>query len=91
MVSETKPPACGRWDKIAAVLTAPLALPPWDSSGVLPPIAPGQPVSSPRRAPYRTSLVELIERFARSPERRIILRGLIGFRRALPTCSITVG
>lgn len=67
------------------------AIPPWDSSGVLPPIWPGQAGASPRRAPYQTSVVELVESFSRSQERRDILRGLVELRRGLAGAGLDQG
>lgn len=72
-------------------MTTTVAIPPWDSSGVLPPIWPGQAGASPRRAPYQASVVELVESFSHSQERRDILRGLIELRRALAGAGLNQG
>jgi hypothetical protein len=66
-------------------------IPNWNSAAVLPPIRPGQPGHSPDRSPYRVSLVAVVERFATSPERVQILRGLIAYRAALAQTIITGG
>ncbi len=66
-------------------------IPNWNSAAVLPPIRPGQPGHSPDRSPYRVSLVAVIERFATSPERIRILRGLLAYRAALTQTMITGG
>ncbi len=66
-------------------------IPHWNSAAVLPPIRPGQPGHSPDRSPYRASLVAVVERFATSPERIRILRGLIAYRAALGQTMIAGG
>ena len=66
-------------------------IPKWNSSAVLPPIRPGQPGHSTDRSPYRVPLAAVIERFATSPERICILRGLINYRAALSQTIITDG
>jgi hypothetical protein len=66
-------------------------IPNWNSSSVLPPIRPGHQGHSPDRSPYRVPLTEVVERFATSPERIRILRGLIHYRAALSQTIITDG
>jgi hypothetical protein len=66
-------------------------IPAWNSAGVLPPIRPNMPGSSPDRSPYVVDLVALFDRFATSPERMAILDGLLRFRADLHAASITSG
>jgi len=66
-------------------------VPPWNNAAVLPPVRPGQPGHSPDRSPYRVALSAVIERFATSPDRIRILRGLIDYRRALAQTIIADG
>jgi hypothetical protein len=66
-------------------------IPAWNSSAVLPPVRPGQPGHSPDRSPYSASLSEVVQRFATSPERIVILRGLLAYRNELTRVGITDG
>ncbi|MBF0283984.1 MAG: hypothetical protein HQL51_05950 [Magnetococcales bacterium] len=65
-------------------------IPPWNVQGVLPPVnAPDS--TSMDRSPYRVSLIELIERFATSDERRNILQGFLRYRAELHALGLTQG
>ena len=66
-------------------------IPAWNSSAVLPPVRPGQPGHSPDRSPYSATLSEILQRFATSPERIAILRGLLAYRNELTRVGITDG
>lgn len=66
------------------------AIPEWTAMGVLPPIAPEDPVSQPR-SPYRVRLWDLVERFNTSVERNKILRGFLDFRAELHALGIADG
>ena len=66
-------------------------LPEWNEHGVLPPIRPGATATSADRAPYRVSLLELVERFVVSPARAAILQEFLDYRAALHTAGIIVG
>lgn len=66
-------------------------IPQWNSGGVLPPIRPGQLGHSPDRSPYRVPLTAVIEKFATSPRRTAILRGLLDYRAALHRCGLVSG
>lgn len=66
-------------------------IPAWTMTGILPPIQPGHPGHSSDRSPYQTGLCELIEQFAFSPQRGIILRGLLDYRAALHAVGLTSG
>ena len=67
------------------------SIPAWNSAGVLPPIRPNAPGSSPDRSPYVVDLAVLFDRFATSPERMAILDGLLRFRADLHAAGITSG
>ncbi len=66
-------------------------IPAWTMTGILPPIQPGHPGHSLDRSPYQADLCELIEQFAFSPQRGIILRGLLDYRAALHAVGLTSG
>lgn len=66
-------------------------IPDWNNAAVLPPIRPGQPGHSPDRSPYRVPLLSVVQRFATSPERIQILKGLIAYRSALAQTIISGG
>lgn len=66
-------------------------LPHWNEVGVLPPVRPEVPGNSPERSPYRVSLVSFVDLFATSPERMVILNGLLKFRRKLHELGIVSG
>lgn len=67
------------------------SIPVWNSAGVLPPIRPSAPGSSPDRSPHVVDLAVLFDRFATSPERMAILDGLLRFRADLHAAGITSG
>lgn len=58
-------------------------IPNWNISGLIPPIRPGQPGHSPERSPYRIGLMDIVNKFSETPERRNILSGLLRYRQAL--------
>lgn len=66
-------------------------IPAWNNAAVLPPIRPGNPGHSTDRSPYHVTLTAVIERFATSPERIRILRGLVAYRTALAETIIVGG
>ena len=67
-----------------------MPLPSLNSSGCMPPYLPG---SSPQikadMAPYETTMAEMAQAFAHTPERVAILRGLINFRNELRNKGIS--
>lgn len=67
-----------------------VAIPNWNSQGVLPPINPAAPTSV-DRSPYWVSLTDVVLRFATTPDRRSILAGLLSFRAALHSVGLTEG
>lgn len=66
-------------------------IPDWNTSGIIPPIRPGEPGHSPERSPYRTSLLEVIDRFGTSPARLDILEGYLSFREELHSVGLVSG
>jgi hypothetical protein len=66
-------------------------IPDWNISAVLPPIRPGAAGHSPDRSPYKASLSEVVEKFAKSSPRIEILRGLLKYRAELRNRGISSG
>lgn len=67
-------------------------IPGFNPSGVLPPFLgedPGQDAT--QASPYRASMTEIARVFGTSPERRGILRGLLGLRNRLRAVGMTAG
>ncbi len=69
---------------------SPVALPSWNAHGVLPPVNSTLPTSS-DRSPYPVTLIDLVTRFASSPERTAILQLFLNFRSALHQAGLTRG
>lgn len=67
-------------------------IPELNQSGVLPPFIPEQGPTDPAgMAPYRSTITEFVSRYAQSPERITILRGLLEYRQKLRAIGITQG
>ncbi len=67
-------------------------IPSLNQSGVLPPFLPNAgPTESAAMAPYQATLVEIVQRFASSPERVSILNGLLRYREKLRSYGIIDG
>jgi hypothetical protein len=68
-------------------------IPPFNDGGVLPPFVGGDVtgVLNQPRSPYKSSALALVERFATSRERGIILRGLLNFRARLRAVGFVNG
>ena len=66
-------------------------LPAWNSMGILPPIKPGAPGTSPERSPYQINLSSFFDCFALTQERIDILSGLLSFRAELHKLGINQG
>ncbi|WP_226635284.1 DUF6932 family protein [Brevundimonas poindexterae] len=64
-------------------------IPAFNSAGIIPPYLTAAGHGD--RSPYESTIVELVERFGFSPERRRILRGLIGYRAALAAGGFAEG
>jgi hypothetical protein len=56
-----------------------VAIPSWNSHGVLPPNDLGNPTSR-KRSPYTVSSMDFVSRFGTTPERLSILEGFLSFR-----------
>ena len=69
---------------------ATVAIPPWNGSGVLPPINSTAPTSA-DRSPYTVSLSDFVLRFGTSAQRRQILNGFLQYRKLLHTAGLTIG
>jgi uncharacterized protein DUF6932 len=67
-----------------------VGIPPWTADGVLPPINASRPVS-PDRSPYVVSLGDYVRRFGSTPERRVIIDGLLRYRAALHAVGLDIG
>jgi hypothetical protein len=65
-------------------------IPGWNARGVLPPIDSVSPTSV-SRSPYAVSLLDVVTRFATSPERAQILKGFLNYRAALHAIGLTAG
>jgi hypothetical protein len=67
-------------------------IPELNQSGVLPPFISEQgPTDPANMAPYKSTIVEFVNRYAQSPERIAILKGLLEYRRKLKDVGITHG
>ena len=63
-----------------------------NQSGVLPPFLPDAgPAQLAAMAPYEATLVEIVHRFAFSPDRVAILQGLLNYRQQLRSLGIVDG
>jgi len=67
-----------------------VALPAWDSRGVLPPCNSVSPTSA-DRSPYRVSLYDVVMGFALTADRMKILQGLLRYRAALHAVGLVDG
>ncbi len=63
-----------------------IPIPNWDVSGVLPASYEGEPAS-----PYAVSLLDIVQRFSVSEERRRLLMGLLNFRAELHSAGLEQG
>ena len=74
---------CGALSVVAKIpRPSGMPIPAFNSHRVLPPFL-GDPTHPGGRSPYPSSMEELVARFATSPERKDILRGLLDYRQAL--------
>ncbi|TVS20652.1 MAG: hypothetical protein EA424_02885 [Planctomycetaceae bacterium] len=68
----------------------PVAIPPWDAMGVLPPLNEANP-TSPERSPYVVTLTDVVLRFGTSRERCRIMDGFLRYRGELHGVGLTQG
>lgn len=67
-------------------------IPQFNLSGILPPFLPGSfPTSAAHTSPYKTTLMDLVSRFAISAERKKILQGFLEYRIALKKAGVVTG
>ncbi len=66
------------------------SFPVWNNEGVIPPIDVNDPASR-LRSPYVVSLSDVVQRFATTPERSVILQGFLEYRAALHMAGLTQG
>lgn len=66
-------------------------IPPFNDSGYLPPFTGENSTISTQASPYKATMLELVTQFATSPERQVILRGLLDYRAALRAIGIVDG
>ncbi len=67
-----------------------VTIPNWTGMGILPPINDLYPVSA-ARSPYPVSLLDIVMRFSRTPERHDILHGFLQYRAALHSLGYVSG
>lgn len=67
-----------------------VAIPPWSSTGLIPPIDSASP-AGPERSPYFVALPEVVLRFGTSAERQRILDGFLRYRARLQSAGMTDG
>ncbi len=77
--------------RVAVMTIVEGTIPMWNSIGVMPPVSPLQKGHSPDRSPYLANLLTVVDRFAISEERIMILRGLLQFRGEMHQAGITSG
>jgi hypothetical protein len=66
-----------------------VAIPDWTKEGVLPPT--GDDPLSGDRSPYQVSMLNFVERFATTPNRRRILEGFLRYRAVLHEAGLVAG
>lgn len=66
-------------------------IPPWSSTGLLPPFVGTDATAPAGRSPYLTSALDLVQRFGTSPERIALLEGYLRYRKDLATNNCTIG
>lgn len=66
-------------------------IPDWSPKGIIPPVRPGEAGHSAQRSPYRTTLLEVADRFGTSAARLAILEGYLDFRAALHGAGLLAG
>lgn len=64
-------------------------IPDWTIQGIVPPFIGGDPTIPTNMSPYRTTMKAFVQRFADTPERQSIVRGLLDYRAALLSVGLT--
>lgn len=67
-----------------------VAIPEWNTLGLLPPVDPADPASA-ERSPYPVALLDVVLRFATSPERCKVLKGFLDYRATLHGMGLVRG
>ena len=67
-----------------------VAIPEWNTLGLLPPTDPADPTSA-ERSPYPVALLDVVLRFATSAERCKVLKGFLDYRAALHGMGLVSG
>lgn len=67
-----------------------VAIPDWNTMGLLPPMDLAQPTSA-TRSPYPVTLLDVVMRFSTSSERQRVLAGFLEYRAALHNMGISDG
>jgi hypothetical protein len=65
-------------------------IPAWNAQGVIPPVNALNPISA-ERSPYPVSLIDFVDKFSTSPERRKVLQGFLRYRAALHATGLIDG
>ena len=65
-------------------------IPAWNAQGAIPPINAANPTSI-DRSPYNVSLTDVVLRFGTTPERCLVMDGLLRYRAALHAAGLTQG
>ncbi len=71
-----------------------MVIPDWDGQHVIPPVRdvpPEQQGLPENRSPYEANLVEVVQRFANTPERVQLIHGLMDYRDAFYAAGVTEG
>ncbi|UZN50988.1 hypothetical protein KZ686_21615 [Cupriavidus cauae] len=66
-------------------------IPAFTPSGVLPPFVGDSPARRGSMSPYQVGIEDVARRFAKSPARKTIFRGLLAYRKALRDIGLTQG
>jgi hypothetical protein len=66
-------------------------IPSFTNHGFLPPFSGNSPADPAGRAPFETSIIDIVNRYATSPERCKILDGLLRYRLALWQIGLSTG
>ena len=67
-----------------------VAIPNWNSQGLLPPVDPAAPTSA-ERSPYAVSLKDVVMRFATTPARHSVMNGFLDYRATLHSTGLLDG